>query len=117
MRENLGNGQYRLDRVCSKSGYTTSTIKPAYDIYGISEAETKTTPKKKSVTWSKDLLNQEDSRANTGFPRPGHNEPAAEQSTPTAELQRNCDAPTQRKTRPTFTPKRPLYLAPGRAAD
>ena len=39
IREDLGNGQYRLDRVCGKSGYTTSTIKPACDLYGVSKSE------------------------------------------------------------------------------
>ena len=82
VREYLGNGQYRLDRVSSKSGYTTTTIKPAYDLYGISKTETKTPPRKKSVTWS-----QEDPQVNTQSPQkpePGQNKPAAEQSTPTA---------------------------------
>ena len=46
VREYLGNGQYRLDRVCSKSGYTTSTIKPAYDLYGVSKIDNETPPTK-----------------------------------------------------------------------
>ena len=57
IREDLGNGQYRLDRICGKSNYIKSTIKPAYDLYTVAKEET-TTPSEteKSVTWSDNVL-------------------------------------------------------------
>merc|ERR1711974_379474 len=45
VREYLGNGQYRLDRLCGKSTYITSTIKPAYDLYTVETVE-ETSPSK-----------------------------------------------------------------------
>merc|ERR1711974_431012 len=53
VREYLGNGQYRLDRLCGKSTYITSTIKPDYDLYTVETVE-ETPPLKqtKSVTWN-----------------------------------------------------------------
>ena len=49
VRADLGSGQYQLDRVCSKSGYITSTVKPAYDLYGVNRAELTDPPKTKSI--------------------------------------------------------------------
>merc|ERR1711974_74992 len=43
IREYLGNGQYRLDRLCGKSSYITSTINPDYDLYTV-ETEKDTSP-------------------------------------------------------------------------
>ena len=52
VRENLGNGQYRLDRLCGKSTYITSTVRPDYDLYTVEKAEeTRPAEPTKSVTW------------------------------------------------------------------
>jgi len=62
VREYLGNGQYRLDRMCGKSHYMTSTIKPDYDLYMV-ETENNTSPTEivKSVTWDNNetIINNE----------------------------------------------------------
>merc|ERR1711974_81975 len=62
VREYLGNGQYRLDRMCGKSHYITSTIKPDYDLYMVeTENDTSPTETTKSVTWNENeaVINNE----------------------------------------------------------
>ena len=115
VREDLGDGQYRLDRICSKSGFTTSTIKPAYDLYGIAKDEVEAQPRGKSVTWSDDIQTSEDKEEPSPAPRP--NNPANDPGKTRAEPQRGRAQPLQWRSRHTPPPKRPLPPAPGRAAS
>ena len=114
MREVLGNGQYRLDRICSKSGYTTSTVKPAYDLYGVSKEEPEDTPKKKSVSWSDEvhMMDKEELP-----PAPTQSKPANDMRQTRTGLQRGRDPIPPRRTRPTLPSGRPIPPAPGRATD
>ena len=72
------------------------------------------------VTWSKDLLNNQGNSQISSQP-PGNpdlrdNKPSTGQRTSTTGPPTNRDPPPQKQTRLTFTPRRPLYPAPGRAA-
>ena len=90
IREDLGNGQYKLDRVCSKSGFTTSTVRPAYDLYAATTTEPEAQPKRKALTWSDDVQTSDDRDGSP--PPPKQNNPA--------DSPNRSTAPQTRRTRP-----------------
>ena len=114
VREYLGNGQYRLDRLCGKSSYITSTTKPDYDLYTV-ETEEDTSPSQptKAVTWDGNdtVINDGDE-----IPVPDQKEPQNETVTPRSKPATRTPAP---QGRPHAAPptRRPIPPAPGRAAD
>ena len=114
VREYLGNGQYKLDRLCSKSLYTTSTIKPDYDLYTVeTEKDTSPSKPKKTVTWKDDvtvIIIEDES------PAPEQTEPA--QDTTTSRSRPTTRASTlQRRPRAAPPARRPIPPAPGKAAN
>ena len=114
VRENLGNGQYRLDRLCSKSMYTTSTIRPDYDLYAVETGEgTSPAKPKKSVTWKDDATVI---TFDAESPAPNQTGPA--QATTSSRSRPTTRASTlQRRPRAAPPTRRPVPPAPGRATS
>ena len=113
VREYLGNGQYRLDRLCGKSTYITSTTRPDYDLYTVETVEETPPPKqKKSVTWDD----------NVTIINIDHDTPEPDQYDPTngSDASRSRPAPwssAPQKLRAASNTRRPIPPAPGRAAS
>ena len=114
VREYLGSGQYRLDRLCGKSTYITSTVKPDYDLYTVEKAE-ETCPSEpaKSVTWN-DNNTTIDSKDET--PTPDRGDPAND-TNPSRSRPVTRASLLQRRPRTEPPRRRPLPPAPGKAAS
>ena len=113
VREDIGNGQYRLDRLCGKSTYITTTVKPDFDLYTVEKAEeTRPTEPEKSVSWndSNTVINNDDETPTpdrdipTNIINPPRSGPVTRSSLPQRQRQ---ESPPKRRLLPP---------APGKAA-
>ena len=123
VREDIGDGQYRLDRLCGKSTYITSTVKPDFDLYAVEKAEETPPPElEKTVSWSNSdtVINSEDETptpdrdSQTRATHPPKSGPITRSSR--LQGQRQEPLRLQRQRREPLPKKRLLPPAPGKAA-